>query len=140
MVAHQLNGNNEEALELYDAMVGTINADGASPSEKAQIMLNVVKVCMEMGRDGDGLRRLDRAIRGKILSPRGEVTQLRAEMLSKLGRMEEAVEAYRELIKQNPDNLGYYTGYLRAKGLDVGELLCPSRSVDCSSYCSFISV
>lgn len=77
MVAHQLNGDNEEALDVYDAMVGAMNTDGATAGEKAQIMLNVVKLCMTMGRDADGLRRLEKAYRDKVLSPRGESSQLK---------------------------------------------------------------
>lgn len=46
-------------------------------------------------------------------------------MLMKLGRIDDAEEAYRELIKQNPDNLEYYRGCLRTKNLDICKLpLC----------------
>lgn len=42
-----------------------------------------------------------------------------AEMLVNLGRTEDAEAAYEELIKQNPDNLEYYRGFLRTKNLDI---------------------
>jgi peptide alpha-N-acetyltransferase len=38
-----------------------------------------------------------------------------------LGRREEAEDAYRALLEQNPDNLEYYRGFLRTKGLDISE-------------------
>lgn len=80
MVAHQLNGSNEEALEVYDAMVEATNKDGATPQEQSQIALNVVNLCMNMGDHEEGLRRLDKAFYVKVLSPRGEASQLRGEL------------------------------------------------------------
>jgi peptide alpha-N-acetyltransferase len=39
-----------------------------------------------------------------------------------LGRKEEAEDAYRALLEQNPDNLEYYRGFLRTKSLDISEV------------------
>lgn len=43
-----------------------------------------------------------------------------AEMLYKLGRKEDAADAYKGLLKQNPDNLEYYRGFLLTQDLDIG--------------------
>lgn len=42
-----------------------------------------------------------------------------AELLLKLDRINDAQDAYRELLKQNPDNLEYYRGLLRTEGVDI---------------------
>ena len=45
-----------------------------------------------------------------------------AEILFKLDRTHEAEDTYRALLEQNPDNLDYYRGFLRVKGLDISAL------------------
>jgi hypothetical protein len=77
VVAHHLKGDIDEALEIYDGYMSTIKTDGATGPEKAQVLLYVVRMCMEAGHDRDGLGRLEMGIRNEILSPRGEATQLK---------------------------------------------------------------
>lgn len=79
MVAHQLNGDNEEAIKVYDGMQSTIQTEGASQTEQSQLALNIVKACIAAGQPEDALRRLDSAIEGKTLAARGEATQMRGE-------------------------------------------------------------
>lgn len=45
----------------------------------------------------------------------------------KLGRIEDAEAEYQSLIKQNPDNLEYYRGFLRTKGLDISGSLADAK-------------
>ncbi|ORY35432.1 NMDA receptor-regulated protein 1-domain-containing protein [Naematelia encephala] len=123
MIAHHLNGDIEEALEVYDGLMGCIKTDGASGPEKAQTALHVVRMCIEAGEYKDGLERLERFLRNDVLSARGEATQLKAEMLAKVGRLQEAEDTYRALLEQNSDNLEYYRGFLRTRGLDITETL-----------------
>jgi peptide alpha-N-acetyltransferase len=77
VVAHHLNGNPTEAIEVYDAYASTIAKDGASGPEKAQILQYVVKLCIDANMLDDGLRRLEAGLQSRVLSPRGEVTQLK---------------------------------------------------------------
>ncbi|WRT68302.1 uncharacterized protein IL334_005278 [Kwoniella shivajii] len=50
-------------------------------------------------------------------------------MLTNLGRQDEALQTYQELLEQNSDNLEYYKGYLRNKGIDLSaQLTDDSRS------------
>ena len=44
-----------------------------------------------------------------------------AELLEKLGKQQDAEDTYRALLEQNPDNLAYYRGFLRTKGVDISE-------------------
>lgn len=45
----------------------------------------------------------------------------KAAILTALGRTDEALQTYQDLLKQNPDNLAYYRGYFKTKGIDIGE-------------------
>ncbi|GFZ49424.1 hypothetical protein JCM24511_07544 [Saitozyma sp. JCM 24511] len=119
VVAHHLNGDTDEALRAYDGFAECTQTDGATGPEKSQVCLYIVKLCMEGGKHEEALRRLEKGLADKVISPRGEASQLRAELLFTLGRREEAEDAYRALLEQNPDNLEYYRGFLRTKGLDI---------------------
>lgn len=77
IVAHHLNGDPEEALEVYDAFVNTVKNDGFTAPERAQVAVYVVRLCMDAGDYEDGLRRLESGLRNGSLHPRGEVTQLK---------------------------------------------------------------
>jgi tetratricopeptide (TPR) repeat protein len=139
VVAHHLDGDIDEALRAYDGFADCMQTDGATGPEKSQVCLYIVKLCMEGGKHEEALRRLEKGLADKVISPRGEASQLKgelarrarnhgramltrtAELLFTLGRREEAEDAYRALLEQNPDNLEYYRGFLRTKGLDISE-------------------
>lgn len=44
-----------------------------------------------------------------------------ADILTALGRTNEALQTYQDLLKQNSDNLAYYRGYFKTKGVDIGK-------------------
>ncbi|WWD18986.1 hypothetical protein CI109_103443 [Kwoniella shandongensis] len=119
MIAHQLNGDPEEALEIYNGYRTILKNDGATAPEKSQVLLHVIRLCIEAGQEQEGLEKLRQGIRDGVISPRGEVTQLKAQILTSLGRQSEALETYRELLDQNADNLEYYRGYLKSDGIDL---------------------
>lgn len=77
MVSHHLNGDPGSALDVYDAFISCVKQDGGTGPEKAQVALYVVKLCMEAGRYDEGLDRLERGFLRKVISPRGEATQLK---------------------------------------------------------------
>ncbi|WWD02421.1 hypothetical protein V865_000460 [Kwoniella europaea PYCC6329] len=129
VIAHQLNGDLEEALKVYDDYQSTLKEEGSTGPEKSQILLHVIRICIEAGKDQEGLDKLRQGVRDGIISPRGECTLLKAQMLANLGRQEDALQTYQELLEQNSDNLEYYKGYLRTKGIDLNvELTDESRS------------
>jgi peptide alpha-N-acetyltransferase len=82
VVAHHLNGDLEEAVEVWDAFERTVKNDGFAPTEKAQMGMYVIRVCMESGDYEDGLRRLESGLRNGSLHARGEVTALKGECLA----------------------------------------------------------
>jgi hypothetical protein len=50
------------------------------------------------------------------------LTRLSARLLDKLGRPDDAAEAWKALIQRNSDNQLYYKGYLASRGIDLGRL------------------
>lgn len=84
VVAHHLNGDIPAALEVYDGLQSCQNKEGGTAPERAQTYLYVIKMCIEQGEYEDALRRLEAGIEKKIISPRGEVTQLKGEVSAPL--------------------------------------------------------
>ncbi|WWC71667.1 uncharacterized protein I206_105625 [Kwoniella pini CBS 10737] len=141
IIAHQLNGDLEEAIAVYNDYQTTLKEEGATPPEKAQILLHILRIYIEAGKDEEGLEKLRQGVKDGVISPRGECTVLKAQMLSNLGRQDDALQTYQELLEQNSDNLEYYKGYLRNKGIDLSaELTDESRSKILETLSSFAEV
>jgi len=85
MVAHHLNGDIPAALEVFDGLKSCTKEDGGTGPEKAQTLLYVIKLCIEQGNNEDALSRLEKGLESKIISPRGEVSQLRGKYGSRFG-------------------------------------------------------
>lgn len=79
MVAHHLNGDPEEAIEVYDGFISAIKSDGFTEPERAQLLMYVIRLCIDAKEYEDGLRRLESGLRTGGLSARGEVTALKGE-------------------------------------------------------------
>ncbi|KIR78233.1 peptide alpha-N-acetyltransferase [Cryptococcus gattii EJB2] len=120
VIAHELAGDREEAIKTYDLYQSAVQNDGANAQEKAQILLHIIQLCVDAGKNEEALERLEKGIRQSVISPRGEVSQIKADILIALGRTDEALQTYQDLLKQNPDNLAYYRGYFKTKGIDIG--------------------
>ncbi|KAL1413384.1 hypothetical protein Q8F55_001146 [Vanrija albida] len=123
MVSHELVGDYDEAIRVYDSLQDTLKKDGATAPEQAQTLLHVIKVTIQAGKFQDAKDRLDKGLRDGVISPRGEASEIKAHLLVELGRQDEAEDAYRALLEQNPDNLAYYGGFLRNRGLDISQKL-----------------
>lgn len=79
IVAHQLNGDHEEAVAVYDGLLSATSVEGATASEQSQLLLSVIKSCIAAGHDDDALRRLERGVVDKVISGRGEIGQIKGE-------------------------------------------------------------
>ena len=80
IIAHHLNGDPAEGVEVYDKYTSIIKNDGATPQEKAQLLLHIVKMCMEADRWHVANRRLEDGLKNGTLNPRGEVSQLKGAL------------------------------------------------------------
>lgn len=134
MVSHELAGDLEEAVRVYDGLQSMVQKDGASGPERAQTLLHVIDICMRAGKYEDALERLEKGLKEEVISPRGEASEMKgnievvqadvtAQILLELGRKDEAEDAYRVLLEQNADNLEYYRAFLRNRGLDISQKL-----------------
>ncbi|KAL7423428.1 hypothetical protein Q5752_001008 [Cryptotrichosporon argae] len=119
MASHELVGDVDEALRVFDSVADMAKGEGGTRPERAQVHLHVVRMCVEAGKWEQAEVRLDAAVKSKTLSLRGEASELKAAILVALGRREEAEDTYRSLLEQNPDNLAYYRGFLFNKSLDI---------------------
>lgn len=135
MIAHELAGDYEEAIRVYDGYQTTLKKDGASPTEQAQTLMHVIQLCMSAGKFEEAENKLEQGLKDGTISSRGEASSVKggscvgayanvpAKVLVELGRKEEAEDAYRALLEQNPDHLDNYRQFLRNRGLDIsGEL------------------
>nr|XP_019044577.1 peptide alpha-N-acetyltransferase [Kwoniella bestiolae CBS 10118]OCF23507.1 peptide alpha-N-acetyltransferase [Kwoniella bestiolae CBS 10118] len=137
VIAHQLNGDLDEALKVFEDYQTTLKEEGATGPEKSQILLHILRIYIEAGKDQEGLEKLRQGVRDGVISPRGE--SMIAQMLANLGRQEDALQTYQELLEQNSDNLEYYKGYLQKKGIDA-ELTDDSRSKILDTLSSFAEI
>lgn len=81
IIAHYLNADPTEAIEVYDQLqkASQVEGTGMSKTERAQLGLFMIKACREAGRAEDGLRRLEEGVRGGWLSLRGELGETKGE-------------------------------------------------------------
>lgn len=77
MISHELCGDLDEALQVYDGLLSTLKTDGATGPEKSQTLMHVIKICMRKGDLVEALARLERGLGEKTINPRGEATQLK---------------------------------------------------------------
>ena len=78
-----------------------------------------VTVFAETGKHAEVLAELDSA--GAEVTDKLGAREARAAALTKLGRSKEAVAAYDELLRINPDSLDYHRGRMAALGIEPGD-------------------
>lgn len=123
MISHELTGDYEEAIRVYDGLQATLNKDGATAPEKAQTLMHVIRLCIKAGKYDDAMDRLEKGLCEDVISATGEASQIKAQILLELGPKDEAEAAYRALLEQNADNLEYYRALLRNRGQDISKAL-----------------
>lgn len=74
MVAHDLAGDFDEGIKVFESYEGILQKDGATAPERAQVLLFVIKMHIKAGRQQGALDRLERGLKDGVLSRRGEVT------------------------------------------------------------------
>ena len=119
-VAHHLAGDlaqAEKVLTTYEESLKTPPSKTDFENSEAVMYKNSV-----IAESGDYQRALDHLESiAKHNLDRLAVLELRALYLSKLGRKEEAVAAYRALIDRNPDHPDYYNKLLEALQIDSAD-------------------
>lgn len=120
-VAHQLAGNLSEAestLTTYEESLKVPPARADFEHSEAVMYKNTI-----IAETGDTQRALDHleSIAKSVLDKLA-VMEARATYLTKLGRKDDAVKAWRALLDRNPDHEDYYSRLMEAMGVDDSDV------------------
>jgi N-alpha-acetyltransferase 15/16, NatA auxiliary subunit len=116
-VAYHLAGNLVEAEGVLTTYEETLkNPPSKTDLENSEAVMYKNSLIAEMGQTEKALEHLETA--GKHNLDRLAVMELRARYLTKLGRKEEAVKAFRALIDRNSEHKIYYDELIAAMGVD----------------------
>ncbi|EGO03587.1 hypothetical protein SERLA73DRAFT_101816 [Serpula lacrymans var. lacrymans S7.3] len=120
-VAHHLNGDlpiAKKILENYETMLKNIPDYDVEHSE---MLLYHIRVLEDLGDFSQALSLLDVSAKSRAIVDRTSIMEYRARILSKSNSNEEAENAWRALIEQNPDCYEYYRGFLSNQGIELDE-------------------
>ena len=106
-IAHHLSGNLSEAENVLTTYEGTLKSTPSRQDlEHSEAVMYKNSLMAEQGEYQRALDHLNDS--GKHNLDRLAVMESRAEYLAKLGRKEEAAEAYRALLDRNSEHPAYY--------------------------------
>ncbi|KAH9560299.1 hypothetical protein CY35_06G098800 [Sphagnum magellanicum] len=117
-VAHHMNADPSMAVKILEAYEGTLEEDSPPDNEKyehSEMLLYKATLLEEAGDPHKALDELSKK-ESKIVDKRG-IREHRASLYLQLNHVNEAEEAYRQLLDVNPDNYGYYEGLHKCLGL-----------------------
>lgn len=119
-VAHHLAGNLAQAEKVLNTYEESLKVPPSKTDyENSEAVMYKNSIIAEMGEYERALEHLESV--SKYNLDRLAVLELRAEYLSKLGRKEEAADAYRALLDRNPEHPDYYTRLVDVLGIDAGD-------------------
>lgn len=118
-VAQHLAGDLADAERTLTVCEETLKSQKVD-LEVSEAILYKNTIIAEMGEIERALEHLDAV--SKSNPDRTAVMEMRAQYLLKLGKTEEAANAYRALLSRNTENRSYYDGLLAALGLQVGDV------------------
>lgn len=109
----------------------------ANDVEYSELIIYYVDFLEEQGDLGEALAMLHQYTESGVIMNRLHAATVRPRLLLKLGRMDEAVEAYRALVDRNPDCYESYRDLLKSQDIDLGGVSCraPTVCIDSSSRC-----
>ncbi|KAL8414295.1 hypothetical protein RB594_005503 [Gaeumannomyces avenae] len=128
-LAHQLAGNLSEAestLTTYEESLKVPPARADFEHSEAVMYKNTV-----IAETGDTQRALDHleSIAKNVLDKLA-VMEARANYLTKLGRKDDAIKAWRALLDRNPDHEDYYLRLMDATGIDDADVAAKKAIFD----------
>jgi len=132
VVAHHLSGDLDMAAQVMEEfrksqhevnrdvmgklMKEMFHTKGDFAYEHSELLLYQNQILREAGRFDEALDHLEKW--GDLVVDRVKKDEARATLLLLLGRKEEAIIAYENLIERNPEQGDYYTQSLTARGED----------------------
>jgi tetratricopeptide (TPR) repeat protein len=116
-ISYHLVGEYKLAESIMDSFENTLKQPPPKTDlEHSEALLYKNTIIAESGDTERALKHLKKIMKNNL--DRTAVLELRAKYLLDLGRKEQAVEAYRELVERNSEYRAYYDGLERALGLD----------------------
>jgi len=92
----------------------------ANDVEYSELIIYYIDFLEEQGDLGEALAMLHQYTESGVIMNRLHAATVRPRLLLKLGRMDEAVEAYRALVDRNPDCYESYRDLLKSQDIDLG--------------------
>lgn len=96
----------------------------ANDVEYSELILYHIDFLEEQGDLGEALAMLHQYTESGVIMNRLHAATVRPRLLLKLGRTDEAVEAYRALVDRNPDCYESYRDLLKSHDIDLGGESC----------------
>ncbi|KAF9788345.1 NMDA receptor-regulated protein 1a [Thelephora terrestris] len=121
-VAYHLNGEVDEARKVLERYESILKGVPDYDVEHSELLLYHVSLLEEVGEFSEALNLLDTNAKARVIIDRTAIMERRASLLTKVGNVGEAEDAWNALIQQNSDCRDYYKGYLSIKGVDLGAM------------------
>jgi tetratricopeptide (TPR) repeat protein len=130
-IAHHLAGNLTEAENVLTTYEGTLkSAPSRFDGEHSEAVMYKNSIIAEQGDYQRALDHLESDAKHNL--DRLAVLESRADYLAKLGRKEDAVQAYRLLIDRNAEHIDYYEKL--EKALEISQDDVPARKAIYDEY------
>ncbi|PON27599.1 acetyltransferase [Trichoderma gamsii] len=130
-IAHHLSGNLTEAENVLTTYEGTLkSAPSRFDGEHSEAVMYKNSIIAEQGDFQRALDHLESDAKHNL--DRLAVLECRADYLAKLGRKEDAVQAYRLLIDRNAEHIDYYEKLEQA--LEISRDDAPARKAIYDEY------
>ncbi|KAF8582555.1 N-terminal acetyltransferase A, auxiliary subunit [Ramaria rubella] len=126
-VACHLNGNLAETKRVLRTYLSTLKNIPDYDVEHSEVLLYYIRVLEDQDEFSEALSQLDMYAKERSIVDRTAIMEYRARLLTKLSRMDDASEAWRTLIDQNPESYDYYRRLLGVKGIDFDALTDDTR-------------
>lgn len=119
-IAHHLAGNYEDAENVLSTYEDTLKQKPSrTDMEHWEAVLYKNYIIAESGEIEKALEHLEAV--GKNSPDFQGVLEMKADYLLRLGRKDEAAEAFAALIERNPDSSSYFDGWSQAKGFSAAD-------------------
>ncbi|KAG9017506.1 hypothetical protein FRB90_001015 [Tulasnella sp. 427] len=118
-VAYHLNNKIPEARTVLQQYLKTVKGVPDYDFEFSELLTYYVTLVEDVGENSEALQLLEGYAKDRSIVDKMAIMTIKARLLQKLGRSDEAIEAYDCLLAQNPESFEYYRGYFLAKGIDL---------------------
>lgn len=121
-IACHLGRNYDQADKVLSAYEATIKNVPSYDFEMSEVLLYHVRVLEEGSRYADALSKLEAHADSREIVDLIAIGELRARLLGKLERTEDAISAYNKLIDRNPGRVEYIMELFKLHGVHLDAL------------------